>query len=94
VNLGSINDLGVDIAVNYNHPLGNMGTLGVTFIGRGCVAVEIERSPGAARMNAGCLYGINKVRRAEPRVAHKLRFNWSMPWNVDAGVTWRVTWTR
>lgn len=90
VNLGSIHTSGVDLAVNYNHPLGNnMGTLGVTFIGTWLQKLEIEEIPGAGKYDCVGLYGINKCGVPNPEWRHKLRFNWSMPWNVDAGVTWR-----
>ena len=90
VNLGSIRTSGVDVAVNYNHPLPNqLGTLGITFIGTWLKKLEIEEIPGLGKYDCVGYYGINKCGVPNPEWRHKLRFNWSMPWNVDAGFTWR-----
>ena len=89
VNLGSIKTSGVDLAVNYNHPLGSMGTLGITFIGTWLRSLEIEEIPGRGSYECKGLYGINKCGVPNPEWRHKLRFNWSMPWNVEAAITWR-----
>lgn len=89
VNLGKIETSGFDVAVNYNHPLGAMGTLGVTFLGTWLQKLEITEIPGRGSYDCVGLYGINKCGVPNPEWRHKLRFNWATPWNVEAGLTWR-----
>jgi outer membrane receptor protein involved in Fe transport len=89
VNLGSVETSGVDIAVNYNHPLGAMGTLGVYFIGTWLRSLEIEEIPGRGTYDCTGFYGANKCGVPNPEWRHKLRFNWATPWNFEAGITWR-----
>ncbi|MEO7744329.1 MAG: TonB-dependent receptor [Usitatibacter sp.] len=88
-NIGGTRTSGIDLAVNYNHPLGRMGGLGISFIGTWLRTLEIEEVKGLGIYDCVGLYGANKCGVPSPEWRHKLRFNWATPWNMDFAVTWR-----
>ncbi|HYC35900.1 MAG TPA: TonB-dependent receptor [Usitatibacter sp.] len=87
-NLAQVETSGYDLAVNYNHPLGRYGTLGVNFIGTYLAEYKSIDIPGTAEYDCAGLYG-NVCLLPLPEWRHKLRFSWATPWNVDVSLTWR-----
>jgi outer membrane receptor protein involved in Fe transport len=88
-NLGGTSTSGVDVSVNYNHPLGRMGTLGINFNGTWLRSLETEEIKGLGIYDCVGLYGPNKCGAPNPEWRHKLRFTWGSPWNFDVALTWR-----
>lgn len=87
-NLAKLQTSGYDVAVNYNHPLGRYGSLGVNFIGTYLKEYISEDIPGTGEYDCAGLYG-NVCLLPLPEWRHKLRFSWATPWNVDVSLTWR-----
>lgn len=87
-NLAKTRTSGYDMAVNYNHPLGKMGSLGVNFIGTYLKEYISQDIPGTVEYDCAGLYG-NVCLLPLPEWRHKLRFSWATPWNVDIALTWR-----
>ncbi len=79
---------GYDVAVNYNHPLGRMGSLGVNFIATYLKELKKTDLPGDPEYDCAGLYG-NVCLGPQPKYRQKMRFSWSTPWNIDAALTWR-----
>jgi outer membrane receptor protein involved in Fe transport len=88
-NIGGTTTKGWDIGVNYAMSLGGMGRLGVNFIGTKLSALTVEEIKGLGSYDCVGLYGLNKCGSPNPDWRHKLRANWSTPWDVDVAVTWR-----
>lgn len=88
INLAKAETSGLDIAVNYNHPLGQMGGLSVNFVGTYLKEYLSQDSPITAEYDCAGLYG-NVCLLPLPEWRHKLRFTWTTPWNMDLALTWR-----
>jgi outer membrane receptor protein involved in Fe transport len=88
-NLAKWETSGVDIALNYNHGLGQgYGSLGFNFIGTWLDKFEKTDLPGSASYQCQGLYG-NTCLLPLPEWRHKFRVTWATPWNVDVAGTWR-----
>lgn len=87
-NLGKWRTSGFDVAVNYNHSLGTMGGLSLSFSGTFLQEFIQENVPGLGEYDCAGLYG-NTCLLPQPEWRHKLRATWSTPWNVDVSATWR-----
>lgn len=87
-NLAKAETSGIDVAVNYNHPLGRWGGLGVNFVGTYLKEFISQDDPTTAEYDCAGLYG-NVCLLPLPEWRHKLRFTWTTPWNVDVSATWR-----
>jgi iron complex outermembrane recepter protein len=60
----------------------------VTFNGTLLDKFEIEELPGESYDCVG-LYGPNRCGTPNPEWRHKLRFNWTTPWDLGLAATWR-----
>jgi iron complex outermembrane receptor protein len=85
-NLAKRKTSGVDVAVNYNQPLGAWGNLGVNFVGTW--VKDFTFDVGLGEFDCAGLFG-SKCGSPVPEWRHKLRGLWSTPWNVDVSATWR-----
>lgn len=88
-NIGSTRTSGFDIGASYSQRLGNMGTLGVSFVGTLLKKLETEEIPGDGFYDCVGLYGANRCGTPNAKWRHKLRANWQTPWNADVALTWR-----
>jgi iron complex outermembrane recepter protein len=91
-NLGGYNTSGVDIAVNYLHRLGGLGSLGVHFLGTWLNEWKFEPIKNGGTFDCAGLYGGQCSSTSSgplPEWRHKLRLTWATPWNVDLAATWR-----
>jgi iron complex outermembrane receptor protein len=85
-NLSKRKTSGVDVAVNYNQPLGAWGNLGVNFVGTW--VKDFTFDVGLGEFDCAGFFG-SKCGSPVPEWRHKLRGTWSTPWNVDLAATWR-----
>lgn len=83
---------GIDVAVNYNYPMGSWGRLGLNFAGTWVNQFFQEPVPGLGNYDCAGLYGptcgVNGS--PQPQWRHRLRGIWSTPWRgLDLAATWR-----
>ena len=88
-NIGGTSTKGFDIGFAYGQKLGARGTLGITFNGTLLKTLITEEIKGLGTYDCVGLYGLNKCGSPNPEWRHKLRGNWTTPWNVDLALTWR-----
>jgi iron complex outermembrane receptor protein len=89
INLSQVTTSGLDIALNYNMPLGGgYGGLGFNFVGTYLQEYKSIDSPGTAEYDCAGLYG-NVCLLPLPEWRHKFRVSWSTPWSFDLAATWR-----
>jgi outer membrane receptor protein involved in Fe transport len=88
-NLSKWKTSGIDVAVNYNYPLGSWGRLGLNFTGTYTREFFQEPVPGLGNFDCIGLYGTT-CGSPQPEWKHRLRAIWSTPWRgVDLAATWR-----
>ncbi len=88
-NLGSVRTSGLDIALSYGMRVGDMGSLGFSFLGTWLDKLEVEELKGDGSYDCAGLYGPNKCGTPNPEWRHKLRATWMTPWNLEMAGTWR-----
>ena len=88
LNLARIETSGIDVAVNYNHPIGRWG--GLTFNFLGTWYDKFITDPGIGTGDYDCVgfHGPTCL-VPQPEWRHKLRVGWSTPWRFDVAFTWR-----
>ena len=88
LNTGSLQTKGVDAEANYRFDMGNVGSLGLQFIGTYVDEFLTEPLPGASKYDCAGLFG-TVCGTPIPDWRHKLRASWTTPWNMDLSLTWR-----
>jgi iron complex outermembrane recepter protein len=88
LNTGSLQISGLDAEANYRFDMGNVGSLGLQFIGTYVEEYLTEPLPGASKYDCAGLFG-SVCGVPIPDWRHKLRANWTTPWNMDLSLTWR-----
>jgi len=88
LNTGSLQISGIDAEANYRFEMGNVGSLGLQFIGTYVDEYLTEPLPGASKYDCAGLFGV-VCGTPIPDWRHKMRANWTTPWNVDLALTWR-----
>jgi iron complex outermembrane recepter protein len=88
LNTGSLQIKGIDAETNYRFEVGRAGSLGLQFIGTYVDEFLTEPLPGASKYDCAGLYG-TVCNTPIPDWRHKLRANWTTPWNMDLALTWR-----
>jgi outer membrane receptor protein involved in Fe transport len=87
-NLSKLQTQGVDFGANYVHNLSSWGRLSFNFLGTLLQKIVAEPIVGLGDYDCKGLYGIT-CGTPNPEWRHKLRANWSTPWNLDVALTWR-----
>jgi outer membrane receptor protein involved in Fe transport len=88
LNTGSLQIKGIDAEANYRFDMGGAGLLGMQFIGTYVDEYLTEPLPGSPKYDCVGLFG-TVCGTPVPDWRHKLRANWTTPWNVDVSLTWR-----
>jgi outer membrane receptor protein involved in Fe transport len=88
LNLGSYHVNGIDIAASYTWRMGNLGGLGLNFIGSYLSQWEFEPLKGTGKFDCAGFYG-PQCGAPNPTWKHKARASWATPWNLDLALTWR-----
>jgi iron complex outermembrane recepter protein len=88
LNTGSLQSKGIDTEANYRFEMGGLGSLGLQFIGTYVDKFLTEPLPGSPKYDCAGLYG-TVCGTPVPDWRHKLRANWTTPWNMDLALTWR-----
>jgi len=87
-NLGSLSTSGIDLTLNWNQPITDYGSVGVTFIGTWLDNFINEPIPGLGNYDCAGLYGAT-CGTPLPVWRSKLRATWNTPWSVNMALTWR-----
>ena len=88
INIASALTSGIDVQLNYKHPLPlNLGSASVQMFGS-YLAHSIAQVPGQGNQDCAGLYGPNCL-TVNPRWRDNLRVTWNMPWDVTLAATWR-----
>jgi iron complex outermembrane receptor protein len=88
-NLGSRSTKGVDLGANYNQKLGDMGNMGLSFIGTYLKEFKQEDFPGSGEYDCAGFHGTT-CGTPLPKWRHKVRGTWATPWyGVELALTWR-----
>ena len=88
-NIGKLSTSGYDFGFNYGLGLGDMGKLGVSLTATLLKTLVTEEIKGLGTYDCVGLYGLNKCGSPSPEWRHKVRANWTTPWNIDMAFTWR-----
>ncbi len=91
-NLGGYKATGVDLALNWTQRIGEMGGVGLQFLGSYMNKWEFEPIKGGGRFDCAGFYGSQCGFGSSgplPKWRHKARASWSTPWNTDLALTWR-----
>ncbi len=88
INIGAQKTDGVDVTLNYNQPIQDWGSLGVTLVGTYLNTFETTPIPGGGSYDCAGLYGPT-CGTPLPVWRSKLRGTWNTPWNVNLALTWR-----
>ena len=88
-NIGGTSTKGFDIGLSYGQRLGSMGSLALSMNGTLIQSLITEEIKGLGSYDCVGLYGLNKCGSPNPEWRHKLRANWSTPWDVNVALTWR-----
>jgi iron complex outermembrane receptor protein len=87
-NLGGYFTKGLDIGANWTTRMGNMGGLGLNFIGTYVDTWKFEPIKGLGVFDCVGLVG-QQCGTPNPQWRHKARATWATPVNVDLALTWR-----
>lgn len=87
-NLGGYHTSGIDLALNYTRRIGDLGGLGLHFLGTYVSKWDFEPIKGAGSFDCAGLYG-SQCATPNPKWRHKARASWNTPWNLDLALTWR-----
>jgi outer membrane receptor protein involved in Fe transport len=87
-NIGGLKTSGFDVSVNYTHPIGAWGSLGLNFSGTYLKELVTDNGPGLGQYDCVKYYG-GACGTPNPEWRHRLRVTWSTPWNFDGALTWR-----
>ena len=74
--------------MNYNQPIQDWGSVGVTLVGTYLNSFETTPIPGGGSYDCAGLYGPT-CGTPLPEWRSKLRGTWNTPWNVNLALTWR-----
>jgi outer membrane receptor protein involved in Fe transport len=88
INIGAQSTDGIDITLNYNQPIQDWGSLGVTLVGTWLDTFKTTPIPGGGSYDCAGLYGPT-CGTPLPIWRSKLRGTWNTPWNVNLALTWR-----
>jgi len=88
-NIGGTSTKGFDFGFNYGMALGGMGKLGVSVLATRLSSLVTEEIKGLGTYDCVGFYGLNKCGSPNPEWRHKVRANWTTPWDVDLALTWR-----
>jgi len=99
VNLDSIHNRGVDVALNYNKKLsdlgitnGDYGSLALQMTGTYLLQAEIQQLDVVRAYNCAGLFGptcASNQTGPQPYWRHQMRLSWETPWNAGFSVNWR-----
>jgi outer membrane receptor protein involved in Fe transport len=87
-NLGGYHTSGIDLALNYTRRMGDLGGLGLQFLGVYVSKWKFEPIKGAGSFDCVGLYG-SQCQTPNPKWRYKARASWNTPWNLDLALTWR-----
>ncbi|MDP5054665.1 MAG: TonB-dependent receptor, partial [Congregibacter sp.] len=87
-NIGFLRVEGVDVEVNYNFDVGDMGTVNISNIAGFVMAYEQEEYPQAGILNCEGVYG-GACQIPTPDLKNRFQATWATPWNVSANLIWR-----
>ena len=91
-NLGGYKTTGIDLALNWTQRIGEMGGVGLQFLGSYMNKWEFEPIKGGGKFDCAGFYGSQCGYGSSgplPKWRHKARASWSTPWNTDFALTWR-----
>jgi outer membrane receptor protein involved in Fe transport len=91
-NLGGYKTTGVDLALNWTQRIGEMGGVGLQFLGSYMNKWQFEPIKGGGKFDCAGFYGSQCGFGSSgplPKWRHKARASWSTPWNTDFALTWR-----
>ena len=88
INIAAEKTDGIDLTLNYNQPIQDWGSLGVTLIGTYLNTFDTTPVPGGGSYDCAGLYGPT-CGVPLPVWRSKLRGTWNTPWNVNLALTWR-----
>ena len=96
INIGGVQTSGLDVNANYSFDLTDLGApdlgkIGLAFVGTWLNTLETDTGTGTTSAVYDCVgyYGSAECGTPNPEWRHRLRVNWSTPWNVDVAGTWR-----
>ncbi|MFT4767254.1 MAG: iron complex outermembrane receptor protein [Glaciecola sp.] len=87
-NIGFLRVEGVDVEINYNFDIGDMGTVSIANIAGFVLAFDQEEYPGAGVVNCEGTYG-GSCQIPTPDLKNRFQATWATPWNVNANLIWR-----
>jgi len=87
-NIGFLRVEGVDVEINYNFDVGDMGTVNISNIAGFVLAFEQEEYPGAGIIDCDGTYG-GPCQVPTPDLKNRFQATWATPWNVNANIIWR-----
>uniref|UniRef100_UPI003F6D81F8 TonB-dependent receptor plug domain-containing protein n=1 Tax=Congregibacter sp. TaxID=2744308 RepID=UPI003F6D81F8 len=87
-NIGFLRVEGVDVEVNYNFDIGDMGTVNIANIAGFVMAYDQEEYPGAGVIDCAGVYG-GACSIPTPDLKNRFQATWATPWNVNANIIWR-----
>ncbi|MEE4278758.1 MAG: TonB-dependent receptor [Halieaceae bacterium] len=87
-NIGFLAVEGVDVEVNYNFDIGDMGTINIANVAGFVLGFEQQEFPGADSLNCEGVYGLG-CQLPTPELQNRMQTTWATPWNVTASLIWR-----
>ncbi|MEE4109176.1 MAG: TonB-dependent receptor, partial [Halieaceae bacterium] len=87
-NIGFLATEGVDVEINYNFDIGNLGTINIANIAGFVSKWEQEEFPGAGSVRCEGVYGLG-CQLPTPELKNRMQTTWATPWNVTASLIWR-----
>jgi len=87
-NIGKTGTSGIDFGTSYSMKLAGYGSLNLSFNGTLLRTLTTENVPGLGEYDCAGYFG-QTCGTPNPKWRHKIRANWTTPWNVDIAGTWR-----
>ncbi|MEE4110876.1 MAG: TonB-dependent receptor, partial [Halieaceae bacterium] len=87
-NIGFLSTQGVDVEINYNFDIGDMGTINIANIAGFVMSWEQQEYPGADTLACEGVYGLG-CQLPTPELKNRMQTTWATPWNVTASLIWR-----
>lgn len=87
-NIGFFAIEGVDVEVNYNFDIGDLGSVNLSNVAGFVRSYEQEEYPGAGVVDCDGIYG-GACGLPIPDLKNRFQATWATPWNVVASLTWR-----
>ena len=89
INIGKFEREGIDVAVGYDFPVGEMGNVNLNLLGSVLLTADTQPTPASDVVECKGFWENGDCVGAFPEWSHNFRATWATPWDADISLMWR-----